>query len=359
MELADEGDFLRRRGSFVEASQKFADAYQFEAEAAAAVTVEPSRSILYRSAAWLALEAGRARDAERMAAKGLAGDAVPKRVAQELRAVLEDAQYSLNTPEAPAPGEKASLELTLRGGEVGYGHAPAEQIYRRLDLLQKLVLRTAERQAGLAFRKGGRPKSSVAAKAKPQLRVGAGSFKLRFEFGREQMSLWPEGQSIVQEVMRGIAALEEGDDALKRQIPNKTYRRNFKALIRGLSPDGTRVEKIQVGASFAGETKQVIISRRPKEVKPKTFGTEQRELVSIVGELLAADGTGKQGRITLVPSEGADPLRVAVNHAILEDIVRPNFGRRVRAHLEKRLSPAGAITYLLVDFDENVDEDDD
>ena len=62
----------------------FRHALTLEIEAAGLVTIEPSRSILYRSAAALALEAGKAQEAERLATLGLDGDPPPE-IAAELR----------------------------------------------------------------------------------------------------------------------------------------------------------------------------------------------------------------------------------------------------------------------------------
>ncbi|HFA47501.1 MAG TPA: hypothetical protein ENJ95_00630 [Bacteroidetes bacterium] len=50
--------------------------------------IEPSRSVLFRSAAWLAVKAGKYREAERMAAFGLSGNP-PKMILDELREVQE------------------------------------------------------------------------------------------------------------------------------------------------------------------------------------------------------------------------------------------------------------------------------
>ncbi len=55
---------------------------------------EPSRSVLFRSAAYLALKAGLFREAERMAAFGLSGNP-PDEIAVELREVLAQSNQHL------------------------------------------------------------------------------------------------------------------------------------------------------------------------------------------------------------------------------------------------------------------------
>ena len=96
MALADEGDRLRHRGDPVGATRVFVRALETEREAAQQEDTEPSRGILLRSAAWLALEADQPREAERIAAEGLRSPDVSDRVANELRAVMEVAWMRLN-----------------------------------------------------------------------------------------------------------------------------------------------------------------------------------------------------------------------------------------------------------------------
>ena len=95
MKILDEGDLLRQRGDHVGAVRAFAQALEAEREAAHLEETEPSRGILFRSAAWSALEADQPREAERLAAEGLLSLAVSDRVARELRAVIEVAWVRL------------------------------------------------------------------------------------------------------------------------------------------------------------------------------------------------------------------------------------------------------------------------
>lgn len=78
MELADEADLLRRKGETEAARALYARAFELEKQSAMKVAdrdqVEPTRSILFRSAASLAIEAGLLRDAEIMIAIGLSGN---------------------------------------------------------------------------------------------------------------------------------------------------------------------------------------------------------------------------------------------------------------------------------------------
>ena len=91
MDLADQAEAAQRRKARVEAAQLFRKA--FESERAAAVLfvndfdAEPTRSVLLRSAASLALDCQEYREAERLIAAALWGNP-PEELYDELRELL-------------------------------------------------------------------------------------------------------------------------------------------------------------------------------------------------------------------------------------------------------------------------------
>jgi hypothetical protein len=83
--------------------QDFTRAMELEEQAAvAAGDSEPSRAILYRSAACCAMSAGRAADAERLALLGLEGVGVPSCVLHELQDVLAAARRHTDAGQHPS-----------------------------------------------------------------------------------------------------------------------------------------------------------------------------------------------------------------------------------------------------------------
>jgi len=91
MRLADEAAAARRQGNAALARQRLLQAFEHERQAAGLVAadtaLEPTRSVLHRSAATLALECGALRDAEQLIAVALSGDP-PAEIAEELRDLL-------------------------------------------------------------------------------------------------------------------------------------------------------------------------------------------------------------------------------------------------------------------------------
>ncbi len=90
MERTDLALAAQRAGEAEKGMRLLRDAFGLEAEAAALASqkpnAEPTRSILYRSAASLALDCGLTRDAERLVCEALSEDP-PDAIANELRDV--------------------------------------------------------------------------------------------------------------------------------------------------------------------------------------------------------------------------------------------------------------------------------
>jgi hypothetical protein len=88
MDLAEQADLKRLRGETSQVQELLRQALELEAEAADMVandvTAEPTRSVLHRSAATLAVECGELSLAEKLIARALAG-APPSDIAAELK----------------------------------------------------------------------------------------------------------------------------------------------------------------------------------------------------------------------------------------------------------------------------------
>ncbi|MEM1324893.1 MAG: DUF2281 domain-containing protein [Bacteroidota bacterium] len=93
MRLAEEAFFAKRAKDMDSAQSLYKQAFQLEQEAALMMIgdydIEPTRSVLFKGAATLALDSGQYVEAERMIRFGLAGHP-PSLVAKELRTLLAE-----------------------------------------------------------------------------------------------------------------------------------------------------------------------------------------------------------------------------------------------------------------------------
>ncbi len=98
MEHSDLADFAERCGDAEKSQELRASAFRLEEQAAQSVAenfkLEPTRSVLHRSAAWLAIGCGKHREAVQLANRGLAGQP-PAGIADELREALREAEARL------------------------------------------------------------------------------------------------------------------------------------------------------------------------------------------------------------------------------------------------------------------------
>ncbi len=122
MELAEQGDVAKRRKAHAQAQELFQKAFVLERHAAIhfvdQLDAEPTRSVLLRSAASLALDCGELREAERLIGAVLFGNP-PEEIRQELRDVLIQL-VKRPTPESPITGAGTLSKQSLLAARSGF-----------------------------------------------------------------------------------------------------------------------------------------------------------------------------------------------------------------------------------------------
>jgi hypothetical protein len=131
---------------------------------------------------------------------------------------------------------------------------------------------------------------------------------------------------------------------MEQRMPDEAYRRDMTQLIHQLAPDGREVSLVGVARSREGEEKKAALTRRPETLMQAIDGAKTvMELESqlflrpqvIIGQLLYANEMQKSPKIILLDSSGKrHPIRV--RDVSMEDIVKPLWGKRVRARVYRR-----------------------
>ena len=90
MDLVETAILERARGNITKTARLYAEALELELVAIAELTepIEPTHSVLHRSAGWMAFNSGQYRKAEQLAAFALAQEPPPE-IAAELRELLQ------------------------------------------------------------------------------------------------------------------------------------------------------------------------------------------------------------------------------------------------------------------------------
>lgn len=296
---------------------------------------EPTRSILYRSAATLARDCGDYSEAERLIAAGLSGYP-PADVAAELRELWEIIRFDRRLADENIVLEREDFQFTVSGSGIAPGVA-GDAFIARYRVVQRIFIRIAEEVL-----RGG---SKLRQKLRESLRffivvAEPGSFVVTLRVGHErQLELLPDFDStakVIDELIDFTQLFQEGTDAdIERRIPGDDYRRDLKQLFDQLSPDGRDVALVGVARERDGELKQAAITHKremPLEdaIAADRERSERLKRTVFRGKLLYANEMTKIAKIIIQGDDGERfPLMVA--DASMEDIVKPLWGKRVVA----------------------------
>lgn len=343
MDLADQGLRLKKAGQRVEASEFFQRAYLLEAQAAALTKKEPSRSVLHRSAASLALEFGGTREAEKLIATCLAGDP-PEGLAEELRNLLETVHFQRHLRLQGIQLGEREFQFSIAGAGVDYGAAPSDAVLKRVSDVQKMLFRTAQRKRNIPFEQATKAHKKSDEDLTLYMEVArAASYAVTLRLGQrvDAEPLFTDVNSfpseIIDEVLECIDLVDrESFEVLEEKIGEKSYYENFLALSRNIAPDGDTVSVVGFTSLRDNEEKQVKLSltrekigRKIKEstsVKEASIDTNQD--ARIKGTLRAADSIKNNHHIKLVGDDGKI-YTIIVPRELMTDIVRPHYGNHV------------------------------
>ncbi len=157
MDAAFHAELEKRQGNQERAKEFFAQALELELKAIAEMSepVEPTYSVLHRSAGWLALDCSNPRLAEQLASKALAGNP-QSQIADELRDLLEQVNFYRHLLLKGVTLEETEIQMSLTGEAVGFGLVSQDDLIDRIDSSSKVLRRIAERRSNKPYRDRGR-----------------------------------------------------------------------------------------------------------------------------------------------------------------------------------------------------------
>lgn len=342
MELAGRAFQAELRAEYDGAKALFREAFDLERQAAEMLTAdlaaEPTRSILFRSAASLALDCGEYRSAERMVATALSGNP-PNELCEELRDLLETVYFSRHLDLRGLKLDPIEFQMTMVGGAVGFGVMESNQFLRRAETLERLLVRTVERKRGMAFRESGGPTKETTRDFEVYFSTSrAASYAITVRLGRphhQRLLEFPgvvQANDVIEEVLLCLEDFSAGRvEALHERISSEPYFNNFTALAKKISPDGDKIRTVGFTSVKGEERHTVALTGPPLDIwKPKTEG---RSTIEYIGRIRAADETSKKKAHPVFCVEddaGKSSPRIQVPPGVLQDIVKPYWGELVR-----------------------------
>lgn len=345
MEIAERAFTAVRSGDLSTAEALLRQAYENERKAALALVptpeIEPTRSVLLRSAASLAIDCHEYREAERLISYALSGDPPPE-IADELRDLLENVQFGRHLEPKDVLISEGAFQLSLAGPAVGHGIVVAKEFGPRLATVETLLHRTTERQWKMPFRERGG--SSHAAREDFEFYVAApkaASFAVAVRIGTKRPQTMLPGFSgpdaVLDEFLGCLKLFEEQDRAkLWDRIADEAYYRNFTALATRLAPDGDRIRQVGFTLLRGTEQRRIALTRRPAKAHFQRVESENGQApVTVLGTLKKADETTRNEIIAVVDQSGKKHT-ILVPTGMMSDIVKPLWGERVAVIAVKR-----------------------
>jgi hypothetical protein len=333
MALADMAFAARSRGELETAHGLFREAFaKEEAAAIAAIELkvpEPTRSVLLRSAATLALNGNEARAAEKLVALALSGDP-PDPIADELRDVYETVNLTRHLALRGIELSHDEFQVSLGGRAVGFGVALSREVLQRIENICRLVRRTVERKLGRPFQDVGRPEREVSEDYGLFLSVPRGasfavSLKVAQPTGQQRIPGVGVESDVIEELMAGLAYIDANKEReLMELINDGPYYRNFVNLAKAIAPDGEDISLVGFTSpkrTVALKTKRECITINPE--LSASVVSKEGERVKISGRLLFANSLKpSHPQIKLVDKAGHHhPLFVP--EGMMTDIVKP------------------------------------
>jgi hypothetical protein len=334
MESAEQAELARLRGDARAAREALQEAFTNEARAAAVLAprfdLEPSRSVVLRSAASLALECRETREAERLISQALSGDP-PEEIAIELRDLLEQVYFARHLELHDLTLQPNEFQLSLAGPAVGFGIASTSDFIDRVNHVESLLYRTAERKTGQPFRERGRVKGKLYEAFQLFISVPrAASFAVSIRLGTSSQLALPGMDSSVEVINEIMDCLELFNErkaaALQRRITDQAYYRNFVALANKIAPDGDEIVTVGLTSLSATQERRLALSTPRKETHDMALPSPEEprvQRITVRGTLKYADHRKEDApEIRLIDAEGKS-YRVQVPAGMMTDIVRP------------------------------------
>lgn len=338
MDHAEMAMIARATKDMSEAYRLFKEALALELKAIAELekgtVIEPTYSILHRSAATLALDCNEPRQAEKLVTCALSKDP-PHELQEELRDLLERINFRRHLfLRGIELDEEDEMQMSLAGNQVGLGIVHSQEFLQRVDDASKLIYRIVERKLNRPFRERGRIKGSIKDEYEIFVSVPrAASFAVTLKLGMPTSQKNLPGISgtseIVDEFMDLMTLVNRSDHAqIEALIPDLAYRTNFVQLAKRIAPDGNDISLVGFTSVRKGHPQFVEVTKHKNDILDFAYIQKEvqpaSEKVEVKGILCFADATHqKAGLIRIINKEEDQTYTVKVPEGMMNDIVKP------------------------------------
>ena len=297
--------------------------------------IEPTRSVLHRSAATLAWRCGRYDEAEKLIYRALAGN--PR---SDIERELKDLLGTVNLAKAGIHLGEGQLQFSLHGNEVGFGAASVEELASRapsvsrlLDISLRSALRNAQDSASNQLDEPGQVPVFIEGMA-------AGSCIVRLRVGPPYQGALPGFERYsraIEPFLDYLHLLERSEtNLLEKTIDDARDFRDFVRASIALAPDGDKISSVKFQANIDHVPREVSLNT-PKRFLRDIPLPEIRELPSRleagdddtcqVGVLKVANAI--ESTECVLVTAGGEKWEIEGAEELMDDLVRNYFNRRI------------------------------
>jgi len=342
MQNVDEAFIARFKNKHEESISYFKKAYALEQEAALKLkdsySDEPTRSILFRSAASMALNGKLMDEAAKMIHYGLCGNP-PDDIKKELNDLYEQVTFHRHLEFEGLAIQNNEMIISFYGPETGHGFIKSDAFIKRISAVEKMAYRTIERNLDLPFREKGQYNKDVtqnfqtffstpmAASYAVILKIASSNKQLVFP-DQADIKTIPCASKIIDDILHGIDLINESkENDLESLIPDEAYYNNFISLARELAPDEKNISQVGLKTCLVDAEKEVFFKRKCREI-PVLRTPKVGNKGEWIGRLFLADAD--QHKIRLIDETTNEKYDVKVPPGVLSDIVKPYWEETIK-----------------------------
>ncbi len=305
MDLAEEAFKLKRSLKISDAKDKFEKALSKEKQAFLFIQkdydCEPTRSVISRSIASLALNCDQYREAEKYVCIGLTGNP-PHDIAEELRDLLQQVNFERHLHLKGLTPLANELQLSFSGNAVGHGMILSEDKNRQIQSLERMFNRTSNRLNNEPFKKDKNGGYRILESAS---RAQSFAVTLRLVSSHEASELqtklpYDQSVQIIDETLNCLELVNNNQqEELKHRIPNPDYYTNFLSLAKEIAPDGKNLSLVGFTSFKNGQERKVEFKRLRSNISMHT----QEEVGTITPKISTNNELGSEKIFTGIMKE--------------------------------------------------------
>ena len=321
--------------------------------------VEPTRSVLHRSAATLAWRCEEYDRAKRLVYRALLGNP-PREIEHELKELLGDIKLA----EAGIYLGERQLQFSLNGKEVGYGNASVTELATRESSIRRM-LNIAAKAAVRHFHDFSDAKLKDFQDVVLYLDgIYPGSCNVSLRLAEPIQNLLPgfeQPDEIIAPFLENLKLIDRGEyDLLEEKIADPSDFRDFVNAAIRLAPDGDKISTVKFQTRVGDQVHAVSLSRAKGELSeiqlPELpdpivgFQATEKDIEK-KGILRVADALGKTECVLVTDNDTR--WSIEGPESTMDEIVRAYFKRRVQVK-GKRMKKRNLVDRIWLDGMQNI-----